>query len=229
MRTHRRLRWPSPIRCSPYFVSQGPRVRNAQTGRRTPAQASRLQDRVLDRHRSDPIDTSFGYAFDQVVDAVQRSVEKKDGYILDRCWLPWEFDRKAKPAAGTAPSNLRETTPGILLFRHGRDKSRNVLSPGLCVVFLVGETPMGGIHKQAFFRALDLMRQVGHPENAPVRVVGPYFSGSQTSLQFVIGDWWAQSRLDLDLRRRIVSRVSVPDHHRQRLRHPQERILLVRG
>jgi hypothetical protein len=140
----------------------------------------------------DPIDSAYGHAFDQVVDALQRAIEKKDGYILDRCWLPWELDRKAKPKPGEQPANYRETKPGILLFRHSRDKNRNVTKPGLLVVFLVGETPMGGLHKQAFYQALKLMTAVGHPEGEPVRVVGPYFSGSQTSLQFVVGDWWAQ-------------------------------------
>jgi hypothetical protein len=138
----------------------------------------------------DPVDSPYGHAFDQVVDAVQRAVENKDGYVLDRCWLPWDVDRKAKPKPGDPPSNLRTEHPGVLLFRHGRDKTRNVKSPGLCVVFLVGETPMGGIHKQALYAALKLMADVGHPETAPVRIVGPHFSGSQTSLQFVIGDWW---------------------------------------
>lgn len=140
----------------------------------------------------DPIDTAYGYAFDQAVDAVQRAIEKKDGYILDRCWLPWELDRKAKPKPGEPPSVLRETKPGVLLFRHGRDRSKSVSTPGLCVVFLVGETPMGGIHKQAFHKALRMMTDVGHPVSAPIRVIGPYFSGSQTSLQFAVGDWWAQ-------------------------------------
>lgn len=139
----------------------------------------------------DPIDSPYGHAFDQTVDAIQRAIEKKDGYILDRSWLPWELDRKAKPKPGEPPSNLRETKPGILLFRHGRDKNKKVEQPGLCVVFLVGETPMGGIHKQAFYESLRIMTDVGHPEHVPVRVVGPYFSGSQTSLQFVLGDWWA--------------------------------------
>jgi hypothetical protein len=139
----------------------------------------------------DPIDSPHGHAFDQVVDAVQRAVEKKDGYILDRAWLPWEIDRKAKPKPGDPPSTLHVTKPGMLLFRHGRDKSKKVNSPALCVVFLVGETPMGGIHKQAFYEALKIMTSVGHPANVPVRVIGPYFSGSQTSLQFVMGDWWS--------------------------------------
>lgn len=139
----------------------------------------------------DPIDSPYGHAFDQVVDAMQRAVEKKHGYLLDRCWLPWDVDRKAKPKPGEPPSSLRTKEPGVLLFRHGRDRAQGVKSPALCVVFLVGETPMGGIHKPAFYRALRMMKEVGYGETSPVRVVGPYFSGSQTSLQFVIGDWWA--------------------------------------
>jgi hypothetical protein len=139
----------------------------------------------------DPVDSPYGYAFDYVVDAVQRAVEKKDGYILDRCWLPWDVDRKAKPKPGDPPSDLRHRNPGVLLFRHGRDKARGVDRPGLCVVFLVGETPMGGVHKLALYETLRIMTDVGHPEGSPVRIVGPYFSGSQTSLQFAIGDWWA--------------------------------------
>lgn len=138
----------------------------------------------------DPIDSPYGYTFDQVVDGIQRAIEKKDGFILDRAWLPWDIDRKAKPKPGEPASALHVTKPGILLFRHGRDKAKKISTPALCVVFLVGETPIGGIHKQAFYESLKIMTDIGHQSNVPVRVIGPYFSGSQTSLQFVIGDWW---------------------------------------
>ena len=144
----------------------------------------------------DPIDTGYGHSFDQVVDAIQRAVEKKDGYVLDRCWLPWDIDRKAKPKPGDPPSNLHQTMPGVLLFRHGKDKARKVNRPSLCAVFLIGESPMSGVHKPAFYRALSMIRKAGHPVSEPLRVLGPYFSGSQTSLQFVIGDWWTRSDND---------------------------------
>ncbi|MCE9566775.1 MAG: hypothetical protein K8U57_32620 [Planctomycetes bacterium] len=138
----------------------------------------------------DPIDSPFGYAFDQVVDAIQRGVQEKDGYVLDRAWLPWDADRKAKPPeVGKEPIQLRDTTPGVLLFRHGKDNARGVKSNSLCVVFLVGETPVGGIHKLAFTRCLKLIAQSGAAAEEPVRIVGPYFTGSQTSLQFAIEDW----------------------------------------
>ncbi|MBA4188544.1 MAG: hypothetical protein C0467_11110 [Planctomycetaceae bacterium] len=138
----------------------------------------------------DPIDSPFGYAFDQVVDAIQRGVQEKDGYVLDRAWLPWDVDRKAKPPeVGKEPPQLRETTPGVLLFRHGKDTNRGVKNASLCVVFLVGEAPVGGIHKLAFTRCLKLIAQSDTLADGPVRVIGPYFTGSQTSLQFVIEDW----------------------------------------
>jgi hypothetical protein len=143
----------------------------------------------------DPIDTPYGFAFDQVVDAIQRSVEKKDGYVLDRAWLPWELDkfRMANKSDSKPPLNLRESRPGVLLFQHGRFTERQIDRKGICVVFLVGETPLGGLHKRAFTRALQIMASAGHSVTEPVRVVGPYFSGSQTSLQFVLGDWWKQA------------------------------------
>jgi hypothetical protein len=147
----------------------------------------------------DPIDSPFGSAFDHVVEAIQRAVERKDGYILDRTWLPWELDKRAKPKPGDDPLDvptLRESQPGVLLFRHGTDKARNVDRPGLCVVFLVGETPIGGMHKKAFTSCLRILAETGHPVEKPVRVVGPFFSGSQTSLMFAVKDWWEGARRD---------------------------------
>ena len=144
----------------------------------------------------DPIDTPYGYAFDQAVDAIQRAVEKKNGCILDRAWLPWEIDKKTKGAKADdkgGPINFREAYPGLLLFRYGKQVDHNINRSGICIVFLVGETPTGGLHKRAFTRALEMMKDAGHPATEPVRVIGPYFSGSQTSLQFVVGDWWART------------------------------------
>ncbi len=143
----------------------------------------------------DPIDTPYGYAFDQVVDAIQRAVEKKNGYVLDRSWLPWEIDKKPKSGKGDDAdkigTNYREAFPGVLLFRHSKHADKKINHAGLCMVFLVGETPMGGLNKRAFTQALKMMASAGHSTTEPVRIIGPYFSGSQTSLQFVIGDWWA--------------------------------------
>jgi len=154
----------------------------------------------------DPIDSPFGYAFDQVIDAVQRAVERKDGYLLDRSWLPWELDRKAMLKTKDGPENpdattLRERQPGVLLFRHSSDLKAGVTKPGLLAVFLVGENSISGLHKKAFTRALNLIAQCGQPETEPIRIVGPYFTGSQTSLQFVLGDWWEETESWFQVRR----------------------------
>ncbi len=137
----------------------------------------------------DPLDSPFGYAFDAVIDSIQRAVERKNGYVYDRCWLPWEADKKAKPGPDGKTKILRTDKPGVLLFRHHKDLKRGINNPGLCVVFLIGETPTAGIHKKAMTESLEIMRDVGLPAGSTVRIVGPYFSGSQTSLQFTINDW----------------------------------------
>ena len=148
----------------------------------------------------DPIDSPFGFAFDSVVDAIQRGVERRRNYVLDRTWLPWEDDRKAKPGDGKerpkdAPAlgAMHEEYPGVMLFRHPVDAAKDILRPGICVVFLVGETSLSGLHKKAFRRALEMIARSGQSVEEPIRVVGPYFSGSQTSLQLVIADWWEEA------------------------------------
>ena len=138
----------------------------------------------------DPIDSPYGYAFDQVVEAIQRTITRKEGYVLDRAWFPWEVDRQPRSKDDKTPPRLRQSIPGMLLFRHGKDEAAGITTPGLCVVFLIGENPMGGLHKRAFTKALELMQLANYPVDQPVRVIGPYFAGSQTSLQFIIGDWW---------------------------------------
>ncbi len=113
----------------------------------------------------DPIDTPYGYAFDQAVDAIQRAVEKKNGCILDRAWLPWEVDKKRRADDKGGPMNYRESYPGVLLFRHEKQFDQKINGSGLYVVFLIGETPTGGLHKRAFTRALandDGSRPLGH-------------------------------------------------------------------
>jgi len=100
----------------------------------------------------DPIDSAYGHAFDQVVDAIQRAVEKKDGYVLDRCWLPWDLDRKAKPKDGERPPNLRETKPASSCSgQQGQAKtSRN----RACSSFSwSARRRWAGSTKQAFYRA----------------------------------------------------------------------------
>jgi hypothetical protein len=151
----------------------------------------------------DPVDSHVGWRFDLFVDAIQRAVEVS-GYVMDRFYLPWERARKAENKNAREPSEqLYETNPGVILFRHV-EKS----DPALLVLFLIGETPTSGLHKAAFECALDsiatftMENQTG---DQPVRVMGPNYSGSVTSLKIAIKNWYDNHR-DLDhLRFTIIS------------------------
>ncbi|HKQ93211.1 MAG TPA: hypothetical protein VJZ77_21295 [Blastocatellia bacterium] len=77
--------------------------------------------------------------------------------------------------------------PGVILFRDSKSKK-------LLLLFLVGETPTGGIHKFAF---KDALRQIdglaalmteGVNKKA-LRIIGPSFSGSADSLAILLKAW----------------------------------------
>jgi hypothetical protein len=214
----------------------------------------------------DPVDSRFGYAFDQLMAVIQRALEAK-GYVYDRTSLPWEEDRKKlkereplvldrgaglldrllPPPAGRKPGEPaeRERRPGELLFRGGAGGADPVhlalqafgaqafapaggaagpvaqlltslalalsdpLTVGneLYVVYLVGENPTSGLSKQALTRALERIR--ARPAvygSQTVKIVGPYFTGSQTSLHLTLADW-QKAESDWNVKDRFKFRV----------------------
>jgi hypothetical protein len=126
----------------------------------------------------DPIDSPFGFEFDQMIDVIQRALARSADYVLDRTWLPWEEDRKTVSPKGKILGGRRRKSPGALLFRSAKERR-------LCVAFLVGETPTTGIHKLALAEALELISCYDQTKRE-FRIVGPYFTGSETSLQMVV-------------------------------------------
>lgn len=126
----------------------------------------------------DPVDSHFSNLFDEALDALQRGLADS-GYLFDRVSLPWE--------GKAAELRLFRWIPGGMLFRQVDEKGKG----RLLAVFLVGESPKSGIHKQAFFTALDflakLQRQTGR--NDKVRILGPSFSGSAESLRLALREW----------------------------------------
>src|SRR5262249_38512703 len=144
----------------------------------------------------DPKDTRLDHQFDRALDAIRRALESAD-YTFDRFWLPWDRSKTAAPpisladprTAQMATRHLRD--PGVVLFRESKGK-------GLLLLFLVGETPTGGIHRVAFQNALrqieGLSRRVGSMTEAPAQkkrlpILGPYFSSSANSLAILL-KWW---------------------------------------
>ena len=164
----------------------------------------------------DPIDSRLPHFFDSFAESIGSAAEAA-GYNLDRFALPWmeegDKDQKSPPLWS---QTLYESVPGLILFRNPQEQR-------LLLVFLVGETPTTGIHKQAMFSALDQMAQFypwdpRHAQLPPqfpqvkswgspdiLRVMGPAFSGSAVSLRFVLDNWLESRKNITNLRFQIIS------------------------
>ena len=125
------------------------------------------------------------WGVDGQVEALVRAFDRT-GYNLTRSWLPWRADGQGQ---GTH-------LPGVLLFTAPRDprcsKAQGTLAEATpCgrstyVVFLVEETPSGGVKERAFRQALEdwqfVRQEFGLASQEPLKVLGPSFSGSADSL-----------------------------------------------
>jgi hypothetical protein len=132
----------------------------------------------------DPVDSSVAYMFDRFVDSIQRAAEAA-GFVRDRYWFPWAPPTTGKGDAPHAGVDRHEREPGVILFRRERNKPDDKTTrPQLLAVFLVGETPTFGVHKQALSEALKYVRKSGN--RAPIRILGPAFSGSIFSMRSVL-------------------------------------------
>jgi len=146
----------------------------------------------------DPVSSRLPHFFDSFVESLESAAEAS-GYTPDRYALPWpERGNRGGDEVPRWRQTLFDTVPGLILFRDPQDRK-------LLLIFLVGETPTTGIHKQAMFSALEQMAQFypWDPEhgNLPsefpavsegadtLRIMGPAFSGSAASLSFVLDKW----------------------------------------
>ncbi len=158
----------------------------------------------------DPVHTRLGLFFDRNVEALQQAAQKQH-YAFDRAILPW--DRNLHPEPGdpksrqeaAAEQDARESFPGLLTFRDGFDlpgepkpgKGSPASYTGDCYlhhkplfVFIVGETPTGGVRKSQFRNTLQILREIRGPQavasgvqhQSLLRILGPSFSGSLDSL-----------------------------------------------
>jgi hypothetical protein len=177
----------------------------------------------------DPLDSRLPYLFDRNLASIQRAAEA-DGYVLDRFDLPWiEEIRKKMPIKedgkqsetrekDTERPHPHDTSPGYILFRDPlHEHSADGSPPRALLLFLIGETPTSGIHKQAMISALDQIawlcgrRTSSHDMISPhfdwsgprppeipaplpmacssIKILGPSFSGSAESLDFALHAW----------------------------------------
>jgi len=123
----------------------------------------------------DPIDSSLDLRFDQGIEGIQTALVDQ-GYLPDRFWFPWKTD--------AGQQELSRRMPGIWLFTQTQPR------PRIKAVLLVGETPKIGVQKAALREAIEftLAFPLEAGPIAPVRILGPSFSGSAYSLKKVLDE-----------------------------------------
>ncbi|HVP29769.1 MAG TPA: hypothetical protein VMW35_11475 [Myxococcota bacterium] len=148
----------------------------------------------------DPVESRLGAVFDEMVEAFDLAAVEA-GYEADGYAIPWATGAPAAAQESrTRLDGANETLwhrrgsqarvkPGALLFR------RAVPTPDapLLLVLLVGENATSGVHPKAFRHALDFACEVG-PADAPIRLLGPTYSGSARSVADGFDAWRARLR-----------------------------------
>jgi ABC-type multidrug transport system fused ATPase/permease subunit len=149
----------------------------------------------------DPAHTHLSLLFDRQVAAIEQAVQQA-GYLFTRAYLPWDNlqhqeDTDYRIRLGQQDyQDAREEFPGLLLFRDVK-KSGDDTNTRSLLVFLVGETPTGGINKLQFSNAMAAIQDLCSKgcDDVPLKggtktlfILGPMFSGSLYSLQALVSE-----------------------------------------
>jgi len=155
--------------------------------------------------------THLSLSFDRYVESITWALDDgdldKETYSFDSYWFPWRTDQKEetdpeKRGSAEREREKRSEMPGILLFRRSPqrpDKDRPHPERDLLMVFLVGETPTGGINRIAFDRAwnyatklrdtdLPICKNARGKGKTCIAILGPSFTGSLPSLKLLLDD-----------------------------------------
>ncbi len=139
----------------------------------------------------DPWHTRLALLMDGELDAIEVAATEA-GWVFAAQWLPWtdpidpdekDPDKRRKQRRAARD---QEDEPGVLVFRQAVDRGWNRFNSKLLLVFLVGETPTGGIDRAQFWNARTYGKQLNGGQNR-VFVLGPTFSGSFHSLADLLG------------------------------------------
>ncbi|HEX4133562.1 MAG TPA: hypothetical protein VHY84_02990 [Bryobacteraceae bacterium] len=137
-----------------------------------------------------PVSTHLPLLFDRIVESIQQAAQD-ELYSYDDAWFPWETSTKdyAYLDDQLKAENLRKVQdgqPGVMVFRQGlaNPTDSSPYDSGL-IIFLVAETPTGGINDVQFENALAWLRQLRSGVQ-PLYILGPTFSGSLPSLQLAL-------------------------------------------
>jgi hypothetical protein len=127
----------------------------------------------------DPRQSLVSFYFDQAIETLVSAAEAV-GLAKDRYLFPW------RPANGAAAANWTpelQSGPGVMLFRSASLEQASGAEVEWLVVFLVGESPVLGARDADLEQALGWAAALSSDRRAPVRVLGPFFSGAARSLR----------------------------------------------
>jgi len=148
-----------------------------------------------------PVSTHLALMFDRNIEAIQQAAQDNHD-LYDDSWFPWDTtkDYALLDDQHLADDLLKnqESQPGVMLFRREipDDQSKPPYEGGL-IVFLVGEKPTGGLSDDQFEHALEWVSRLGGLKSeAPLRILGPSFSGSLPSLSRDLEQSNTLNRLD---------------------------------
>jgi hypothetical protein len=133
-----------------------------------------------------PVSTHLALSFDRALEIIQQAAQD-NGYFFESSWLPWnkpqEYTHLLDQLSAEDAEEQQEKQPGVLVFRNPLDKMPSTGGEGGLVVFVVSDSPTGGINQQEFSNALAWIQQLQRLGPAKeIKVLGPTFSGSLPSL-----------------------------------------------
>ncbi len=173
----------------------------------------------------DPIASHLDIEFDRALESLTRAAAIR-GYSFERYWLPWRPEQSgATEDASSKNSNhyqesLRREQPGLLIFRKLPDASDTSTAGSsqkdqLLLIFLVGETPTGGLNRPAFLKSVRYIEELtaasgtasvgggqalsataagSSGQKLEIPIAGPIFSGTLPSLGETIAEAAAEFR-----------------------------------
>jgi hypothetical protein len=151
----------------------------------------------------DPVHTHMALLFDRGIQSLE-SAAQASGYLFSRAWMPWDISVHPESSDLTARGTQAqfreslESLPGLMIFESAsRGNSATVggnddNAPTTLFVFVVGETPTGGLRVGQFQNALNIRASIlagASPipeESSVLRIYGPEFSGSLGSLNVLL-------------------------------------------
>ncbi len=143
----------------------------------------------------DPVHTHMALLFDRGIEAIE-SAAQASGFLFSRAWMPWDISTHNESTDFTvrlALSDYRqrvESLPGLMIFRKSAGEKTSQ-DHAILFVFVVGETPTGGLHVEQFQNALKIRQSILFGDEADtsetmLRIYGPAFSGSLGSLAAIL-------------------------------------------